>query len=79
MKKKIPDEIIDLRGVPCPQNSARALLKLEAMDKDEILEIIIDEGVPKENVPSAISDNGFQILKIDFENDGKWHLFVKVS
>ena len=42
MKQIKPDEVINLKGVPCPQNSAKALLKLAGMGKNDILEILLD-------------------------------------
>jgi TusA-related sulfurtransferase len=75
-----PTEILNLHGVPCPQNSAKTLLKLAGMDKGEILEIIIDDGEPIENVPSSIEeDDDFEIINIWQTEDGLWHLQIKVK
>ena len=80
MKKIVPDETIDLKGVPCPQNSAKALLKLAMMDVGEVLEIIIDGGEPAENVPASIEqESDFRILNCIRSEDNSWHLFVKVT
>ena len=38
MKLITANEVLNLKGVPCPQNSAKALLKLASMDFNEILE-----------------------------------------
>jgi TusA-related sulfurtransferase len=79
MKQLEAKEIFDLRGVPCPQNSAKALIKLGGMDKDEILEIIIDDGEPYENVPLSIEeDSDFKIEQIFKTDDNSWHLLVRV-
>ena len=56
-----PDETLDLSGVPCPQNTARALLTLEWMDPGEILEVTVDDGEPKENVPPGLEAEGHTI------------------
>jgi TusA-related sulfurtransferase len=75
----ISDEILDLKGVPCPRNSARALLKLRGMDKGEILEIIVDDGEPAENVPASIDEEeDYEIIKKLKGDDNTWHLWVKV-
>ncbi len=79
MKQIKANEIFDLRGVPCPQNSAKAFIKLGGMDKDEILEIIIDDGEPYENVPLSIEeDSDFKIEQIFQTDDNSWHLLVRV-
>jgi TusA-related sulfurtransferase len=79
MKNIKPDEIIDLKGIPCPQNSAKTLLKLAGMDAGEILEVIVDDGEPKENVPASIeTENNYQIMDMIRSEDKLWHIFVKV-
>jgi len=72
------DDVLNLEGVPCPQNSARALLKLEGMDSGEVLKIIVDDGEPIQNVPPAIEDEGFVILERTKLEDNRWSLSVKV-
>ena len=79
MADVIPDEILDLKGVPCPKNSALTMVKLETMDKGEILEVIIDDGEPKENVPASIEqDENYKIINMQKDNENHWHLLVKV-
>ena len=75
-----PDEILNLQGVPCPQNSAKAILKIAGMDTGALLEIIVDDGEPIENVPPSLEeDDSCSIIKIVQEDDGMWHIFVKVK
>jgi TusA-related sulfurtransferase len=72
----LPNETMDLQGVPCPGNFARVLLRLEAMDEGEILEVFVDDGEPIDNVPRAVSDEGYQILAKEKLAD-KWQLLIK--
>lgn len=75
-----PDDIIDLKGVPCPQNSARSLLKIAGMVTGEILEIIVDDGEPRENVPVSLEEDGScEILDMIKTEDNLWHIYVKVT
>ena len=76
MNAPVPDERMDLSGVPCPQNSARTLIKLEGMDEGEILEIIIDDGEPMENVPPSLEEDGHQIVGKEQAGD-KWIILVR--
>jgi tRNA 2-thiouridine synthesizing protein A len=83
MKKRdeneIPDEILDLKGVPCPQNTAKAMVKLSGMDPGEILEIIVDDGEPRENVPASLEvEENLDILNIFLPGDNTCHIQVKV-
>ncbi|MHB8483719.1 MAG: sulfurtransferase TusA family protein, partial [Nitrospiria bacterium] len=55
---------MDLRGVKCPINFVRTKLKLEMMDHGEVLEVLLDEGEPAENVPRSVKDEGNHILTL---------------
>ena len=77
MRKMVPDEILDLRGVPCPQNSAKALIMLSGLDTGLVLELIIDDGEPIENVPESLENEGYKILERKKGTGPIWHLFVE--
>jgi TusA-related sulfurtransferase len=74
-----PARILDLTGVPCPQNAARSLLVLMTMDTGDIVEIIIDDGEPIALVPESIEDEGHTILSQLQRDDGQWVLRVEVD
>jgi tRNA 2-thiouridine synthesizing protein A len=71
-----PDETLDLKGIPCPQNSARALLKLEGMEGGSMLEIIVDDGEPIKNVPFSLEDEGHEIIN-KVKTDKIWKILVR--
>ena len=73
------DEEIDLRGVPCPQNAARALLRLETMETGELLRIVIDDGEPIEQVPSSVTEEGHTVRAREHVSDGRWVLFIEAA
>ncbi len=56
---------LDLRSVACPINFVKTKLKLEEMKPGEILELILDEGEPIQNVPRSIKAEGHKIIKIE--------------
>jgi len=55
-------ERLDLRGVKCPANAARALLRLECMDAGQELELWLDDGEPIDSVPSSLELEGHEIV-----------------
>ena len=77
---KMSDNIVlNLEGVPCPQNTARVMLKLNTMEQNEVLEVIIDDGEPVNNLVSSLEDSGFIII---FKNKIMallWLLKIKVE
>ncbi len=71
-----PDEILDLKGVPCPMNFVKTKLKLEGMAKGKVLKIILDGGEPIQNVPASVRDDGHKVLKVEKAGE-KWLVFVR--
>lgn len=72
------NEEMDLRGIPCPANAAKALIKIAMMDSGELLKIIIDNGEPVENVPVAISDEGHRIEEQNAFDEKSTYLIIRV-
>lgn len=73
------NEEMDLRGIPCPANAAKALIKIATMDTGELLKIIIDNGEPVENVPVAISDEGHKIEEQKAFDGKSTYLIIRVA
>lgn len=73
------DAELDLTGVPCPRNSARALIRLETMTSGEVLAVTVDDGEPIENVPASLEAEGHAILARSQLPDGRWVLHVRVG
>jgi tRNA 2-thiouridine synthesizing protein A len=69
MEEMKPHANLDLRGVVCPINFVKTKLKLEEMNKGEILEIVIDEGEPMANVPRSVREEGHKIIKVEKLNE----------
>jgi TusA-related sulfurtransferase len=72
----MPAEKLDLSGVPCPANAARALMRLEGMDAGAALEIILDDGEPVENVPPALEQEGHLIIS-KIQDGSKWKITAR--
>ncbi|MDD5309271.1 MAG: sulfurtransferase TusA family protein [Deltaproteobacteria bacterium] len=72
----VAPETLDLSGVPCPANAARALLRLEGMDPGSLLRIIVDDGEPVLNVPPALEQEGHALLSKE-PDAGRWVLLLR--
>lgn len=66
----------DLRGVACPLNFVKAKLALEKVQLGEVLEILLDDGEPIQNVPDSFRGQGQKVLGIDKVDD---YYMVKVQ
>jgi TusA-related sulfurtransferase len=70
------DDSIDLSGVPCPANAARLILRLESLESQKVLEIIVDDGEPAKNVLDSIIQEGHKLLKKE-KTDKSWKVWVR--
>lgn len=68
-------ELLDLRGVVCPNNAMRSRLVMAGLPEKFELEIYLDDGTPIENVPGALVADG-HIVKKRQKKDGFWSITV---
>lgn len=73
----MPDETLDLRGMPCPMNFVRTKLKLQQMSAGALLEVWLDAGEPIEQVPDSLRMNGYPIEKNEQQPGGHFILQVR--
>ena len=67
---------IDLLGVKCPFNYVKTKIKLETMASGSILEVLLDDGEPSENVPKSIKNDGHKIISL-IEEQGHYKLTIE--
>ena len=76
-KQIVPDKKLDLRGVLCPINFVQTKLKLEEMEVDQVLEVILDDGEPMRNVPRSVKEEGHRIVKVEKLPDNSYKLLIR--
>jgi TusA-related sulfurtransferase len=67
---------LDLRGVKCPLNWAHAKVRLEAMARGEILDLVLDDPRGARDIPRAAEAEGYSILESRAEG-GVFHLSIE--
>lgn len=72
-----PNRKKDLRGVLCPMNFVRTKLELAAMQSGDILEILLDDGKPIENVPGSVKLEGHEVISQKQEPEGHWTVLIR--
>ena len=60
----------------CPLNFARTKVLLAEMQPGQLLEIILDDGEPIENVPESVRLEGHRILRQD-KNGEHWTVLIE--
>ncbi len=66
-------EIIDARGLSCPQPVLDTLAKIDSMGSGE-LEVLVDTEAAKENVSRAAQGKGWTVGSVTEEGDGEYRL-----
>lgn len=56
---------LDITKEHCPMTFVRTKLKLAQIDKGDILEVLLTEGEPLENVPRSATEQGFKVLNVE--------------
>jgi len=56
---------IDITGEHCPMTFVKVRLKLDELEKNDVLEVLLKEGEPLEGVPKTMEECGCEVLSID--------------
>lgn len=60
---------LDITTEHCPMTFVRTKLKLAQIAKGDILEVLLTEGEPLENVPRSAEEQGFKVLSVQHVKD----------
>jgi tRNA 2-thiouridine synthesizing protein A len=69
-------EQMNLYGVKCPLNWAKAKVRLEYLDRGDMLELLIDDPKGRRDIPRAAEAEGYAIVNID-ETEGRWRITIE--
>lgn len=67
---------LDLRGVKCPLNWAHAKVRLERMERGQILELLLDDPRGARDIPRAAEAEGYAMVEAR-EAAGAWLLRIE--
>ncbi|HEV2171711.1 MAG TPA: sulfurtransferase TusA family protein [Candidatus Binatus sp.] len=68
--------VLDLRGVKCPLNWARAKVRLEQMMHGEVIELALDDPRGARDIPGAAEAEGYVVLESS-ARDGIFRLRIE--
>lgn len=71
------DAVKNCRGVGCPMNLVYTKVELAKLESGQVLEIILDDGPPINNVPASAQKEGHTILEQNRLDDGAWSVLIK--
>lgn len=71
------DIVKDCRGVGCPMNLVYAKVELAKIQSGQLLELILDDGAPVNNVPGSVKKEGHKVLELNRLEDGAWMVLIE--
>ena len=75
-KPAVADVRKDFRGVACPMNFVKTKIVLSTMEPGQLLEILLDDGQPINNVPGSVRNEGHEVLSTEKEGD-YWRVLIR--
>lgn len=76
IKKQVTTLKKDFRGVACPMNFVKTKIALSSLNTSDILEILLDDGEPIDNVPGSIKGEGHRVLD-QKKIDNYWQVIIQ--
>ena len=66
----------DFRGVACPMNFVKTKIELSGLQSGQLLEILLDDGQPIQNVPGSVRQEGHEVLSTE-KVGNYWKVLIK--
>lgn len=73
----VADAFRNLRGVSCPMNLVYTKVELAKLRSGQVLEVILDNGAPINNVPGSALKEGHAILSQVQLADSTWAVMIR--
>lgn len=66
----------DFRGVVCPMNFVKTKIALSQINAGQVLQILLDDGAPIENVPKSVEEEGHIVIE-KTNLGGHWAVLIR--
>lgn len=79
MNPSIPTARIDVRLHACPVTWVKTRIALSRLAEGEILEVLLRDGEPRENVPRSAEEDGNRVVRLEAapeEGEGTWRAWL---
>jgi tRNA 2-thiouridine synthesizing protein A len=68
---------LNLRSIKCPLNWAHAKVRLEQMERGQVLELMLDDPRGYRDIPAAAEAEGYSMLASEIMPDGTFILKIE--
>lgn len=75
-----PDARLDVRDAACPMTWVKARIALGRLPRGGVLEVLLADGEPRENVPRSAAEDGHRVLRLEpapEEGAGTWRAWLE--
>lgn len=69
-------ESLDLRGIRCPLNWAKAKVRLEVLPRGAALELIVDDPKGARDIPRAAEAAGYLVVEVE-RREADWRILIQ--
>ena len=79
MSAWVPSARIDVRAHACPVTWVKARIALSRIAEGEVLEVLLRDGEPRENVPRSAEEDGHLVVRLEpapEEGPGTWRAWL---
>jgi tRNA 2-thiouridine synthesizing protein A len=79
MSARVPSARIDVRSHACPVTWVKTRIALSRIAEGEVLEILLGEGEPRDNVPRSAEEDGHRVVRLEpapEEGAGTWRAWL---
>ncbi len=76
----LPAARIDVRPHACPVTWVKARIALSRLATGQVLEVLLADGEPRENVPRSAEEDGHRVLRLEAapeEGPGTWRAWLE--
>lgn len=68
---------LDITQEHCPMTFVRTKLKLAQMAEGDVLEVLLSEGEPLDNVPRSASEQGYHVLSVEHVEGSVYRVVIE--
>ena len=68
--RSVAHSTLDLRGVRCPLNWAKAKVHLEGLPRGAVIELLVDDPQAARDIPRAAEASGHLVIAVTATDDG---------
>ncbi|MBI5187346.1 MAG: sulfurtransferase TusA family protein [Nitrospinae bacterium] len=68
---------LDITKDHCPMTFVKTKLKLNQLEKGDLLEVLLMEGEPLKNIEKSSLEQGYKLLSVNGEGNGVFRVLVE--